>query len=107
MLLSGTTTPEYIQIQNIGSRPQDMSGWYLESVAGPRYLTFPSGFRWKSGASVRVESFTGAVNQPPQSLLWSTDAIWRNAGDKAILRNQAGVAVSATMLRGRLSLKEG
>ena len=50
--------------------------------------------RWQSGDSVRVESFTGAVNNPPQSLLWSTDAIWRNAGDKAILRNKAGVAVS-------------
>ena len=95
MLLSGTTTPEYIQIQNAGSRPQDMSGWYLESVAGPQLFNFPAGFSLESGASVRVESFTGAVNNPPQALLWSTDAIWRNAGDKAILRNQAGVAVSA------------
>jgi serine/threonine protein kinase len=94
MLLSGTTTPEYIQIQNTGTGPQDMSGWYLESVAGPQLFNFPAGFMLESGASVRVESFTGAVNNPPQALLWSTDAIWRNAGDKAILRNQAGVAVS-------------
>jgi eukaryotic-like serine/threonine-protein kinase len=94
MLLSGTTAPEYIQIQNVGTGPQDMSGWYLESVAGPQLFNFPAGFTLEAGASVRVESFTGAVNNPPQSLLWSTDAIWRNAGDKAILRNQAGVAVS-------------
>ena len=94
MLLSGTTTPEYIQIQNAGMGSQDMSGWYLESVAGPQLFNFPAGFSLESGASVRVESFTGAVNNPPQALLWSTDAIWRNTGDKAILRNQAGVAVS-------------
>ncbi len=94
MLLSGTTTPEYIQIQNAGNELQDMSGWYLESTVSPQVFNFPAGFTLESGAGMRVESFTGAVNNPPKTLLWSTDAIWRNAGDKAILRNKAGVAVS-------------
>lgn len=94
MLLSGTTAPEYIQIQNAGNGPQDMSGWYLESTVGSQVFNLPAGFTLESGDSVRVESFTGAVNNPPMALLWSTDAIWRNAGDKAILRNKTGVAVS-------------
>jgi len=93
-LLSGTTTPEYLLIQNAGDIPQDMSGWYLESTVGQQVFNFPAAFTLPAGASVRIESFTGAINNPPQSLLWSTDAIWRNAGDKAILRNQAGVAES-------------
>jgi len=94
MLLSGTTAPEYIVIQNVGNGSQDMSGWYLESAVGPQLFNFPAGFTLQSGESVRIESFTGAVNNPPKVLLWSTDAIWRNAGDKAILRNKAGVAES-------------
>jgi eukaryotic-like serine/threonine-protein kinase len=94
MLLSGTTAPEYLVIQNAGSDTQELSGWYLESVVGPQVFNFPAGFTLPAGDSVRIESFTGAVNNPPQTLLWSTDAIWRNAGDKARLRNQAGVAVS-------------
>jgi eukaryotic-like serine/threonine-protein kinase len=94
MLLSGTTAPEYIVIQNAGTRAQDLSGWYLESAVGPQVFNFPAGFTLQAGDSVRIESFTGAVNNPPKTLLWSTDAIWRNAGDKAMLRNQAGAAVS-------------
>jgi serine/threonine-protein kinase len=92
MLLSGITTPEYLIIQNTGGQPQDMSGWYLESTVGPQVFNFPAGFTLQAGDNVRVESFTDAADHPPQSLLWSTDAIWRNAGDKAILRNQSGVA---------------
>ena len=94
MLLSGTTTPEYLVIQNAGNVPQDMSGWYLESTVGQQVFNFPAGFTLPAGGSVRIESFTGAINNPPQSLLWSIDATWRNAGDKAILRDKTGAAVS-------------
>ncbi len=94
VLLSGTTMPEYLVIQNAGSAPQDLSGWYVESVVGQQVFNFPGGYTLPAAGSVRIESFSGAVNNPPASLLWSTDAIWRNAGDKAILRNPAGVAVS-------------
>jgi serine/threonine-protein kinase len=93
-LLSSTTSPEYILLQNQGTAPQDLSGWYIESTIGPQTFNFPIGFELEPGASVRVESYSGAQNAPPQSLLWSPDAIWNNAGDKAILRNAAGKAVS-------------
>ena len=94
MLLSGATTPEYVVIQNAGSGPQNMAGWYLESVVGAQVFNFPAGLIVQPGDQVRIESFTGAVNNPPQSLSWSTDAIWRNAGDRAVLRNPTGAAVS-------------
>ena len=93
--LSSDTTPEYILLQNRGTAPQDMSGWYIESTVGPQTFNFPTGFSLAPGASVRIESYTGARNDPPQTLLWSTDAIWRNAGDKAILRNTAGAVISS------------
>jgi eukaryotic-like serine/threonine-protein kinase len=94
-LLSSSTIPEYVLLQNQGTAPQDMSGWYLESTVGPQTFNFPIGFALAPGASVRVESYTGAQNDPPQTLLWSTDAIWNNAGDKAILRNKAGKTIGS------------
>lgn len=94
-LLSSNTTPEYILLQNQGTAPQDMSGWYIESTVGPQTFNFPIGFTLAPGASVRVESYTGARNDPPQALLWSPEAIWNNAGDKAILRTAAGRTISS------------
>jgi hypothetical protein len=94
-LLSSNTTPEYLLLQNEGTVAQDMSGWYLESTVGPQTFNFPIGFTLPPSATVRIESYTGARNEPPQTLLWSTDAIWNNAGDKAILRNAAGAVISS------------
>jgi len=94
-LWSSSTTPEYIILQNQGTAPQDMSDWYLESAVGPQTFNFPMGFVLPPGATVRIESYTGAKNDPPETLMWSTDAIWNNAGDKAILRNAAGAAISS------------
>ncbi len=94
MQLDGSSTPEVVILQNSGTAAQDLSGWYVESTIGPQTFNFPSGFQLAPGATVRIESYTGAKNAPPTTLLWSTDPIWRNAGDKAILRNTAGVAIS-------------
>jgi serine/threonine-protein kinase len=94
-LLSSQTRPEYVVLQNLGNRAQDLSGWYLESVVGPQTFSFPIGFALAPGASVRIESSSGAQNDPPVTLLWSTDPIWNNAGDKVVLRNPAGAAISS------------
>jgi hypothetical protein len=48
-----------------------------------------------SGATVRIESYTRAVNNPPDVLLWSTGAIWANTGDKAVLHNDVGTAIDS------------
>jgi serine/threonine-protein kinase len=94
-LLSSHTAPEYILLQNQGTALQDMSGWYIESTVGPQTFNFPIGFALSPGATVRIESYIGAKNEPPQALLWSINAIWNNAGDKAVLRNAAGAAISS------------
>jgi competence protein ComEC len=92
---SGTTAPEYVVIQNTGSGAQDMTGWRLVSVVGPQTFNFPAGYVLSPGSSVRIESYTGAVNNPPAVLLWSTGAIWGNSGDKAVLYNAANAAVDS------------
>ena len=100
MLLSGTTTPEYLIIQNAGDRPQDMSGWYLESTVGPQVFNFPRRF-YAAGRRQRAHrKFYRRRRSSTQSLLWSTDAIWRNAGDKAILRNQSESVAQNTVCYG-------
>lgn len=92
--LSGESTPEYVIVQNFGAGAQDMTGWKLYSVVGPQTFNFPSGYVLGPGAQVRIESFTGAGNNPPSVLLWGLAAIWRNSGDKAWLQNSGGVTVS-------------
>jgi phosphatidylserine/phosphatidylglycerophosphate/cardiolipin synthase-like enzyme len=93
--LSGTSTPEYVTIQNFGAGSQDMTGWYLLSVVGPQTFYFPAGYTLAPGATVRIESYTGAAHNPPAVLLWSSAAIWNNSGDKAVLYNSSAVAVSS------------
>lgn len=92
--LSGTTTPEFVTIQNLSGVAQDMTNWTLVSVVGPQTFNFPNGFTLGPGATVKVESYTGAANNPPSILLWTTTAIWSNTGDKAQLKNQFGIVVS-------------
>jgi hypothetical protein len=71
-----------------------MTDWFLESAVGPQSFSFPAGFALAPQSFVRIESYTGARHEPPQTLLWSTDAIWNNSGDEAILRNAAGAVIS-------------
>ena len=72
-----------------------MTGWYLVSVVGPQTFYFPSGYTLAPGATMRIESYTGAVNDPPAVLLWSTGAIWANTGDKAVLYDSSGKAIDS------------
>lgn len=94
--MSGTTTPEFVIIRNTGGLPQDMTGWVLLSTIGSQTFTFPAGYTLAPGATVQIETFTGAVDNPPSVLLWTVSAIWNNAGDKAeLLRPDNSVAASA------------
>ncbi len=72
-----------------------MTGWTLVSVVGPQTYNFPASYVLSAGASVQIQSFTGAVSNPPTILLWTTAAIWANTGDKAELRNQNGTVISS------------
>ena len=94
-------TNEYIRIDNVGSGPQNLTGWSIQSYRNSdcqpdptqRY-TFPSGYVLAAGASVRVHSGPDATNNPPSSLRWTTNYIWHNDGDRGDLRNPSGQMVS-------------
>ena len=93
--LSGLTNPEYVDIHNSGVSAQDMTGWTLVSVVGPQVYDFPAGTILAPGATVRIESFTAAVDDPPAILLWTNTAIWSNSGDKAELRDASNNLISS------------
>jgi len=97
--LSGGSAPEYVRVQNQGGTAQVMTGWTMVSVVGPQTFNFPSGYTLAPGATVEIQSFTGAGSNPPSVLFWSSAAIWNNAGDKAELRNASNQVVS-TMCYG-------
>jgi hypothetical protein len=59
-----------------------------------------AGFVLGAGASVRIESYTGAVDNPPAVLRWSTAAIWSNTGDNVELRNASNEVVSSMWYGG-------
>ncbi|HZY45116.1 MAG TPA: protein kinase, partial [Anaerolineae bacterium] len=63
--LSGTSTPEYVDIKNFGGVTQTLTGWKLVSTEGQQTFNFPNGFALPPGASVRLSSYTGAINNPP------------------------------------------
>ncbi len=91
--LGGNTEPEFITVRNSSAVSQNMTGWTIMSVIGPQTYTFPAGYVLEAGASVRVESWRGAINNPPAVLLWTDAAIWLNSGDAAELRNAGGTLV--------------
>ncbi len=93
--LSGLSTPEVVTITNAGLAAVAMTGWKLFSVVGAQTYAFPAGFALSPGASVRIESYTFASNNPPAALLWTTAAIWNNEGDKAELRDPLDHVVSS------------
>jgi hypothetical protein len=94
-VLSGTTNPEYVTIQNSGSGGQDMTGWTLVSIVGPQTFPFPAGYVLAPGATVRVESYADEFDDLPAVLWWTARPIWLNTGDKAVLYDSSGEAVSS------------
>jgi hypothetical protein len=81
---------EYIEIKNNGHIPQLMDSWQIVSVVGSQTYTFPNGITLAVGQTVRVHSGPAALDSPPNDLLWTTNRIWRNAGDIAALVDNEG-----------------
>ncbi len=92
--LSGTSIPEYLDIKNFGGVTQTLTGWKLVSTEGSQTFNFPNGFALPPGTRVRLNSYTGAINNPPSVLFWDIDPIWKNSGDKAILYDDHGQVIS-------------
>ena len=89
---------EYVIVRNLGTGAQNMTGWWLRSYDGQscqplvsQTFTFPGGYVLGAGASVRVTSGPGAVDNPPAVLRWTMSNIWANSGDRGDLHDQVGV----------------
>ncbi len=99
--LNGASGEESVVIQNLNEESVDLSGWSVQSYGGStcqpmpnQVYTFPDGFQLSAGASVRVLSGPDALSASPDDLLWITENIWNNSGDRADLRDANGLTVS-------------
>jgi endonuclease/exonuclease/phosphatase family metal-dependent hydrolase len=80
---------EYVSFRNVSNAEVDLTGWHLVSVQGDQRYGFPAGQRIAAGQTCRV--YTDELHPEHCGLSWhSGQAIWRNAGDKAELRDGAG-----------------
>ena len=87
---------ESVTIINQGTVIQPMSGWVLASLRGQALYPFPDDLLLRPSMNVMVHS----GRQEPQKalthqtarvdLLWTTDQIWNNHGDIAILFDANG-----------------
>lgn len=82
---------EYIEIENPGSQPLDLSGWTVTEGDGVTYA-FPDGFTLDPGASVQIH--TGSGSDSSSDLYWGQERpVWNNNGDTGRLWNAAGEQV--------------
>lgn len=88
---------EYVEIQNAGAGPQDMTGWRLVSERGAddgQVFYFPQGFVMQPGQICRIYT---AENHPEScglSFNYTRTAVWNNSGsDAALLYDAAGSLV--------------
>lgn len=83
---------EYLAFRNVSDQPVVLTGWQIISVRGNQRFTFPTAFRMEAGTSCRL--YTNEIRPEHCGLSWrSEQPIWRNSGDKAELRDQAGTLV--------------
>ncbi|EIT86744.1 beta-lactamase domain-containing protein [Fictibacillus macauensis ZFHKF-1] len=85
---------EYVQVQNTGLVPVDLTGWTIQSSRGGQTFTFPPGYVLQPGQSVFVQSGALAFDDPPTYLLWTNANVWNNNGDTAVLFDASGAPVS-------------
>jgi len=74
---------EWVELENKGIEPQDMTGWILRDLANYRYK-FPAGFTLQPGAKVKVR--TGQGDDTETDLYWGYKRpVWNNDYDLATL----------------------
>jgi beta-lactamase superfamily II metal-dependent hydrolase len=84
---------EIVAISNAGTRPVDLSGWRLVSVAGDQMYYFPPGTQLAARGKIQVVS---GPNAAPGllKLVWKRTDIWNNTGDPGVLYDSTGKRVS-------------
>jgi hypothetical protein len=96
---------EIVEVVNVGSAPQDMTGWRLESALESQVFDFPSGLVLYPGSRAYLYSGPDAGNWPSvarqqgtlwvtsRHLFWTTDYVWDDYGGKGVLYDPAGRTV--------------
>jgi hypothetical protein len=87
---------EYIVIHNSGTTAAKLGGWTLRDLPRPNspshVYRFPSSYRLRAGASVRVH--TGKGSNTKTNLYWGLSVyVWGDDSDKATLKNGGGAIV--------------
>ena len=79
---------EYVVVRDTGNHRQSLQSWRLRDKANHVFV-FPSGFKLKAGATVRIHTGNGQDDQ--NDLHWDSGwYIWNNDGDKVTLRSASG-----------------
>jgi hypothetical protein len=75
---------EFIEVTNLGSRAQDMTGWTVRSPARGVVLPFPTGFVLQPGQSCRI--YTGLVQADScGGASFNRTDVWPDDGGVAVL----------------------
>jgi hypothetical protein len=91
--VSAAEPDEYVEFQNQGTLPQDLSGWRIASVRGGQTYVF-GGLTMQPGQICRL--YTNEVHAEWCGLSWGkATAQWNNAGDRANLLDATGKIVSS------------
>lgn len=88
---------EEARVTNRSNQSVDLSGWRLVSTVGNQEFRFGQGTTLNPGRTLIVTSGSGARNDVANGIVrWTTDFIWRNAGDPGQLIDPNGVVVAQT-----------
>lgn len=90
---------ESVSVINRGSVGQPLSGWVIASLRGQVYFVFPDDLQLEPYMIVAIRSGQPVKNKICEGpsvradLLWTTDQVWNNHGDIAILFDANGFEI--------------
>ena len=87
---SQTPNAEWVEVDNTGDQPVDLTGWGVRDESASHRFTFTDGYRLAGGATVRIH--TGCGLPTAADLYWCIrgSAVWNNDGDTAFLVDPSG-----------------
>ena len=90
---------EFVTIINQGTISQPMTGWVLASLRGQAFYLFPDGLVLRPAWLIVIRSGQEESQKPPRDqaiqadLLWSSQQVWNNHSDTAILFDANGLEI--------------
>lgn len=81
---------ETATITNVGDAAVNLKGWTLVSVQGDQRFAFENDLQLEPEHAVVVTSGPGARDEPPGTVKWTNQRIWRNSGDPGQLLDPDG-----------------